>query len=88
MTPAPPRVVLVRPRGGANVGSVCRAIMNMGGGDLYVVNGAYDVEQAALMAVHARPVHDARHDVTGLHEAISGCSIVVGTTALWIKEFS
>jgi len=76
-----PRVVLVRPRGGANVGSVCRAILNMGGGDLYVVDGNYDPEQAAIMAVHARSVHDARHDVATLHEAIGGCSVVVGTTA-------
>jgi tRNA/rRNA methyltransferase len=53
----------------------------MGGGDLYVVDGAYDTEQAAIMAVHARPVHDARHDVATLQDAIRGCSVVVGTTA-------
>ncbi|TFH23873.1 MAG: RNA methyltransferase [Myxococcales bacterium] len=81
MSQALPRVVLVGPRGGANVGAVCRAIMNMGGGDLYVVDGNYDTEQAAIMAVHARPVHDARRDVTTLREAIRGCSVVVGTTA-------
>lgn len=81
MTDSRPRVVLVRPRGGANVGSVCRALMNMGGGELYVVDGRFDVDHAARMAVHARPLLDARREVQSLREAIAGCSVVVGTTA-------
>lgn len=81
MLRALPRVVLVRPRGGANVGSVCRAMMNMGADDLVVVDGRFDLDEAAVMAVHARSVLDRRRDVSSLSEAIAGCSVIVGTTA-------
>ncbi|MFP6627271.1 MAG: RNA methyltransferase [Deltaproteobacteria bacterium] len=78
---ASPRVILVRPRGGANVGAVCRAIKNMGGGCLVIVDGRFDLEQARRMAVHAADVLEARLEVDTLREAIEGTSVVVGTTA-------
>jgi tRNA/rRNA methyltransferase len=78
---APVRVVLVGPRGGANVGAVCRAMKNMGARDLVIVAGAYDVDQARTMAVHAADVLESRREVATLREAIAGCGTVVGTTA-------
>ena len=74
-------MVLVRPAGGANVGAVCRAIKNMGGGPLTIVGGSFDVEEARRMAVHAGDVLAERRQVGGLREALAGCGTVVGTTA-------
>jgi tRNA/rRNA methyltransferase len=79
--PAPLRVVLVGPRGGVNVGAVCRAMKNMGARELVVVAGAFDVEQARVSAVHAADVLDARRETATLRDAIEGCGLVVGTTA-------
>jgi tRNA/rRNA methyltransferase len=79
--PHAPRVVLVSPRGGANVGSVCRALKNMGGGTLYVVNGRYDRREARRMAVHAGDIFESRREVETLAEALEGAGTVVGTTA-------
>ena len=77
----PVRVVLVRPRGGANVGAVCRAIKNMGAGELVTVSAEFDREEARRMAVHAADVLDASRDVSRLRDALDGCGLVVGTTA-------
>jgi tRNA/rRNA methyltransferase len=73
--------VLVRPYGGANVGAVCRAMKNMGAGALTVVGGEFDLDQARRTAVHASDVLESRLDTDSLAQAISGCSVVVGTTA-------
>jgi tRNA/rRNA methyltransferase len=75
------RVVLVSPRGGANVGSVCRAMKNMGAGALYVVDGRYDRSEARRMAVHAGDVFASRQEVDTLSQALKGTGTVVGTTA-------
>jgi len=74
------RVVLVRPRGGANVGAVCRAMKNMGTGDLALVTSDFDREQARRMAVHAGDVLWSAREVDTLSEAVAGCTTVVGTT--------
>jgi tRNA/rRNA methyltransferase len=76
-----PRVVLVRPRGGLNVGSVARVIKNLAGGALYIVGGEYDVGQAERLAVHAADVLAERREVAILEEALQGVGLVVGTTA-------
>lgn len=76
-----PRIVLVRPRGGLNVGSVARVTKNLAGGELFIVGGDYDAAQAKLLTVHAEDVFAARHEVATLEEALSGTSIVIGTTA-------
>jgi tRNA/rRNA methyltransferase len=73
--------VLVRPRGGLNVGSVARVAKNLAGGDLYIVAGEYDSAQAELLAAHAADVLAARREVATLEEALSGAGLVVGTTA-------
>ena len=76
-----PRVVLVAPRGGINVGSVCRALRNFAGGDLYIVDGEFDRRQARDFAVHAADVLEAHRPCAALADALSGTSLVVGTTA-------
>ncbi len=76
-----PRIILVQPQGGANVGAACRAMKNMGARDLTIVAGAYDRAQARTMAVHAGDLlHRALH-VDTIEEALAGCGVVVGTTA-------
>ena len=82
MSAARIRVVLVRPRGGANVGSVARAMKNMGMRDLVLVRPRARRSQLARhMAVHAADVLDGARVVESLDEAVAGCALVVGTTA-------
>lgn len=74
-------MVLVRPRGGLNVGSVARLIKNLAAGPLVVVAGEYDLGQASLLAVHGTDVFEGRREVATLEEAVAGGGLVVGTTA-------
>lgn len=76
-----PIIVLVEPQGGANVGSVCRAIKNCGGGSLVCVGGRFDRSEARRMAVHAGDIYAARRQVDTLAEALQGAGLVIGTTA-------
>lgn len=75
------RVVLLGPRRGANVGAACRAIKNMGAGDLVVVGGDYDADEARRTAVHAADLFDARVEAATLEDAVACCRFVVGTTS-------
>jgi tRNA/rRNA methyltransferase len=74
------RVVLVRPRGAANVGAVARAIKNMGLGPLVLVAPhRFSLAEAERMAVHAGDVLAARRTAAILAEAVAPCTLVVGT---------
>jgi TrmH family RNA methyltransferase len=74
------RVVLLRPRGAANVGAVARAMKNMGLARLVLVDPPrLDREQARVMAVHAADVLAARAEVASLAAAVADCGLVVGT---------
>ncbi len=74
------RVVLVRPRRGGNVGSVARAMKNMGLGDLVVVAPRTRVGRVGeRMAAHAGDVLARRRTVATLADAIADCHLVVGT---------
>ena len=76
------RVVLLRPKGSANVGSVARAMKNMGISDLALVQPALtDRFWSEAMAVHAEDVLRAHRSYTSLAEATADCGVVVGTTA-------
>jgi TrmH family RNA methyltransferase len=76
------RIVLVQPIYGGNVGSVCRAMANMGLSDLVVVNpGNLNMGEARKMAVHADDILASRTEVDTLAEAVSDCGVVIGTTA-------
>ena len=55
------RVVLVRPKGSGNIGSVARAMKNTGLRDLALVGGGRTESLSARsMAVHARDILDWR----------------------------
>jgi tRNA/rRNA methyltransferase len=75
------RVVLVAPKRGANVGAACRAIKNMGAGDLVVVGGAFDADEARRTAVHAADVFDARLQAASFEDAVAPAALVIGTTS-------
>lgn len=77
------RVVLVRPVYGGNVGSVCRAMMNMGIRDLAIAEprAGTDWGEARKMAYRADSVLDRRREFATLAEAVADCGLVAGTTA-------
>lgn len=76
------RVVLVRPMYGGNIGSVCRAMKNMGLSTLAVVDpqDSVDWDEARMMAVHAGDILDARTTHASFAEAVADCVQVAGTT--------
>lgn len=78
------KVVLVSPLQSGNVGSVCRAMANMGVSDLWIVDPRIDDnawEDGVKMACHAGEILGNRHTVATLSEAIADCTAVVGTSA-------
>lgn len=75
------RVVLVRPRGAANVGAVARAMKNMGLRDLVLVHPALMKSfWAKAMAAHAEDVLHSVRQTDSLGAAVADCGLVVGTT--------
>lgn len=74
------RIVLVRPKGAANVGAAARAMKNMGFTDLALVEPARGWKRGAVMAVHARDVLDRARVARSIGEAVADCRLVVGTT--------
>lgn len=76
------RVVMVNPLYGGNVGSVCRAMANMGVEDLALVTPVrLDLDEARKMACHATGILEARQTFDRLEDAIADCSLVFATTA-------
>ncbi len=75
------RIVLVRPRGSGNIGSIARAMKNMGARELAIVGRARTGSfWARAMATHGRDIlKDARVYET-IRDAIADCALVVGTT--------
>ncbi|HWP58266.1 MAG TPA: RNA methyltransferase [Candidatus Acidoferrales bacterium] len=75
------RVVLVEPKGSGNIGSVARAMKNMGVSDLALVGNARPRSfWARAMAVHARDILAAAKRYASLREAVADCGLVIGTT--------
>jgi len=75
------RIVLVRPQGSGNIGSIARAMKNMGQTELAIVGKARTRSfWARAMAVHGRDIlgNVKCHDT--IREAIADCALVVGTT--------
>jgi tRNA/rRNA methyltransferase len=76
------RVVLVRPRGSGNIGSVARAMKNFGGRELAIVGTARTRSfWARAMAVHGRDILSDVKCYATIREATADCRLVVGTTA-------
>jgi len=75
------RVVLVRPRGSGNIGSVARAMKNLGAKELAIVGSARTQSYwAKAMAVHGRDILSAAQFYPSIRAAIADCTLVVGTT--------
>ncbi|MBI4526436.1 MAG: RNA methyltransferase [Deltaproteobacteria bacterium] len=75
------RIILVQPRGSGNIGSVARAMKNMGLKDLAIVNGGRTQSfWARAMAVHAQDILEQCRPFESLREALADCRLVVGTT--------
>ncbi len=75
------RIVLLRPRGAANVGAVARAMKNMGLRELVLVRPALMKSfWAKAMAAHAEDVLHNVRQVDALSAAVADCGLVVGTT--------
>ena len=76
------RIVLVRPQGVMNIGSVARAMKNVGITKLSLVNPAATPvhPDARLMAVRAHDVLDNALIFSRLTDAIADCTWVIGTT--------
>ena len=78
------RVVLTSPLYGGNVGSVCRAMKNMGLSRLAIAAPrpeGLDPLDVRRMAHHAYDVYEARGEFPTIEEAVADCGLVAGTTA-------
>ncbi len=77
-----PAIVLVEPQGAGNIGSVCRAMFNYGAIDLRLVNPQVDHlgREARNMAVKAADLLEQATIYSSLPEALSDCSLSIGTT--------
>ncbi len=77
------RIVLVEPLYSGNVGSVCRAMANMGVQELFLVRPQIvdGWEEGERLACHAREQLQGRREVATLEEAVADCVAVAGTTA-------
>lgn len=76
------RIVLVNPVYGGNVGSACRAMMNMGLSQLALVNPrpGFDWQAAATMACHAGDILARRREFATAADAVADCGLVAGTS--------
>lgn len=75
------RIIMVRPRGSGNIGSVARAMKNTGVNDLAIVGTARTQSfWAKAMAVHGRDILADAQCYPTIREAIADCTLVVGTT--------
>lgn len=72
---------MVRPQGSGNIGSVARAMKNLGAKELAIVGKARTRSfWARAMAVHGRDVLAETKCYESIRAAIADCTLVVGTT--------
>lgn len=76
------RIVLVRPQGMMNIGSVARAMKNVGINELALVDPAASPlhPDARVMAVRAHDILEGASIFPRLTDAIADCTWVIGTT--------
>lgn len=76
-------IVLFRPKYPENIGSVARAMLNMGAKSLVLVDPqGFDLDRAAPLAtVHARHILESARIIPTLREALHGTALALGTTA-------
>ena len=76
------RIVLVEPSHPGNIGAAARAAKTMGIGNLVLVNPKqFPDRKATVRAADAADVLDRVSVCTSLHDALSPCTFVVGTSA-------
>lgn len=77
------RIVLIKPLYGGNLGSVCRAMMNMGISDLAIAQPReeFDWFEAGKMALHSKTILETRREYASASEAVADCGMVVATSA-------
>ncbi len=77
------RIVLIEPRVPENVGSVARAMNNLGLARLVIAGspGLKDQPPARWLAVESGHILDAAVEVESFEEAVAGAGLVLGTTA-------
>jgi tRNA/rRNA methyltransferase len=80
------RVVLVSVRNPLNIGAAARAMSNFGSMHLRVVNPYQAGFREARSAVGASALLASAERCAGVAEAVADCSLVVGTTAVGIRE--
>jgi TrmH family RNA methyltransferase len=79
---APVRIVLIDPSHPGNIGSVARAMKNMGLSDLVLVRPrAFPHAEANALAAGADDVLAGARIVTTVVEAIADCAFIAGTTS-------
>jgi TrmH family RNA methyltransferase len=76
------RIVLSRPEGSANIGSVCRAMKNMGLTKLVLVRDreTVDVREVRRMALHAFDLFEGAAFVETLEEAVAETQLAIAVT--------
>ena len=86
ISPPHSRVVLVSTRNPLNIGAAARAMANFGLEDLRVVNPYEVAFREAVSAVGGAHVLKSARVFETVAEAVSDCSLVVGTTAAQHRE--
>jgi len=79
-------VVLVSPRNPLNIGAAARAMSNFGFLHLRVVNPYELAFREARSAVGAAPLLARAEEFKTLAEAVDDCTLVVGTTAVGLRQ--
>lgn len=75
-------IILVRPLSPGNIGSVARAMHNMGLSQLTLVAPAcFPHPEARMMACNAEPLLQQARVCDTIHEAVASCHWLVGTSA-------
>jgi tRNA/rRNA methyltransferase/tRNA (cytidine32/uridine32-2'-O)-methyltransferase len=75
-------IVLSRPSESGNVGAVCRVMKNMGLSQLRIVTPEMPLDHEVIRSrsVHAADIWEKTEHFEDLKDAVSDCSLVVGTT--------
>jgi tRNA/rRNA methyltransferase len=79
-------IVLVRARNPNNIGAVARAMRDFGFSDLRIVNEYAMPLEGARSAVDASAVLQAATAYPSVGEAVAGCTLVIGTTAVGDRD--
>ncbi|TAE33778.1 MAG: RNA methyltransferase [Alphaproteobacteria bacterium] len=79
----PPRIILVRPQMGENIGATARAMMNFGLSDLWLVapRDGWPNAKAYEMSAHAKEIIERAHVVDTINHALHGIHYAYGASA-------